>query len=51
MLGVTSTVVEKMWLYSDVMPNYTGSNVPKVSITNTVTTIPFTDFIDVTSLM
>jgi hypothetical protein len=51
MLGVTSTVVEKMWLYSDVMPNYTGSNVPKFSITDTVSTIPFTDFVDVTDYL
>jgi hypothetical protein len=52
MLGVTtSTDVEKMWLYSDVMPNYGGTNVPKLSITDTVTTIQFTEFIDVTDLM
>jgi drug/metabolite transporter superfamily protein YnfA len=53
MLGVSTLTgnVEKMWLYSDVTPNYTGANVPKFSITDTVSTIPFTDFIDVTDYL
>jgi hypothetical protein len=48
-LSTSEGDVEKMWLYSDVMPNDTGTNVPKFSITDAVSTIPFADFIDVTS--
>jgi hypothetical protein len=53
MLAVTTSTgdVEKMFLYSDVMPNDTGSNVPRYHITDTVSTIPFTDFIDVSDYM
>jgi hypothetical protein len=57
MLGITTGEtgnledIQKMFLYSDVMPNYTGSNVPKYRITDTVSTISFTDFIDVTDYL
>jgi hypothetical protein len=56
MLGITTEEkrnledTEKMFLYSNVMPNFTLSNVPKYRITDTVSTIPFTDFIDITDL-
>jgi hypothetical protein len=43
--------MEKMFIYSKVLPNYTGSNVSKYRITDTVSTIPFTDFYDVADLL
>jgi hypothetical protein len=53
MLGVGTQTgdIEKMFLYSDVMPNNMGTNVPKYSITGAASTIPFTDFIDITDMI
>jgi hypothetical protein len=54
MLGIATPPkgnVEKMFLYSDVRPNELGTNVPKYRITDTDSTIAFTDFIDITDLM
>jgi hypothetical protein len=51
-LGITTEVAtEKMFLYSQEQPDTWGTNVPKYYIKDTVSTIPFSDFIDVSALM
>jgi hypothetical protein len=47
MIG-TGVAIEKVFIYSDVKPNYSGTNVPRYSITESESTIPFLEFYDIT---
>jgi hypothetical protein len=40
--------IEKMFIYSKEVPNYYGTNVPKYSITESESIIPYGDFYDIT---
>jgi hypothetical protein len=46
--NITTGVIEKVFLYSDVVPNYYGTNVPKYSITESISTVDFLEFYDIT---
>jgi hypothetical protein len=49
MIG-NSAGIEKVFIYSDEEPSHSGNNVPRYSITESVSTISFSEFYDITEM-
>jgi hypothetical protein len=49
MIGNYEGIIERVFIYSDEVPNDYGTNVPMYSITERESTIPFSEFLDITN--